>query len=82
MEQNVTKNTIVKKPHACDSGAAEAVAVGAGAAAATGVGAEAPPPSAGENSKTDVEQGKSPAKSSSPLKEIDQLLHPWTVSQN
>ena len=77
MEQNVADNTVVKKPHACDHGAAEAVAAGAGAeAAGAGVGAEAsttpPPPllpSAGERSKTDVEQGKSQAKSSSPLKE-------------
>ena len=69
MEQNVTDNTIVKKPYACDSGAAEAVATGAGTATA-GVGAEvSSPPSAGERSKTDVEQGKSQAKSSSPLKE-------------
>ena len=64
MEQNVTNNTMVKKPHACDSRTAEAVGAG--------VGAEAPPPpppSKGERSKTDVEQGKSQAKSSPPLKE-------------
>ena len=60
-EQNVANNTIVKKPHACNSGAAEAAAAGAEALP--------PPPSAGERSKTDVEQGKSQAKSSSPLKE-------------
>ena len=76
MEQNVADNTIVKKPHAYDSGAVEAAAAGVGAeAAAAGVGAEASPPpppplpSAGERSKKDVEQGKSQAKSSSPLKE-------------
>ena len=66
MEQNVANNTVVKKLHACDSGAAEAAAAGAG------VEASPPPPplpSAGERSKTDVEQGKSQAKSSSPLKE-------------
>ena len=44
-EQNVANNTIVKKPHACDSRAAEAVAAEAGAeAVAAGVGAEASPP--------------------------------------
>ena len=53
MEQNVANNTMVKKPHAGNSGAV----VGAGATAAAAA------------STTDVEQGKSLAKSSSPLKE-------------
>ena len=69
MEQNVADNTVVKKHHACDSGAgAEAGGAVVGAEAST-TPPPPPLPSAGERSKTDVEQGKLQAKSSSPLKE-------------
>ena len=68
-DHTLMEETIVKKPHAGNSGAVEAAsAAGAGAEAAAGIGAEA------ELSNTDVEQGKSPTKPSSPLKEK------WTKS--
>ena len=54
MEPNIVNNTMVKKPHAGSSGAAAGARPGAATAAA---------------STTDVEQGKSLAESSSPLKQ-------------
>ena len=44
MEQNVANNAMVKKPHACDSGAAEAVGAGVGAEASTPPPPPQPPP--------------------------------------